>query len=440
MLPLHILKELAEKNPAPPIHDKEEESKVFKHVGLFSLPSREQVRDEEPGDWERYAHRSLPHNHQNEASHYRLAFLGDQVLSMCATDVLFERYPFARSSFLTVSLLRHFLFSSTHAPMNVLLQIKRTMLVSNDQVAAWSQAYEFPQRIEAQPSQKLTISSNLISQASVFEAYVGAVYKSEGPQRVETWLRPLITRVLDEVDEKEKREQEEEQEERDAHGYVYDEGDNTGTRGPLFVYGPHVHRTTMTLEEEEEDIDDYYPSNSFLSTPLSRQSLLGSTTPRAALRGRVPAGIIPERVTNTLKFRPEGEPSTAPSTPSTHGVVHTSSPSHYSSSPRSTASRLSTNTLPPTSPTTGNGYLALFNQLAAQRHVAPIWSTEMSGPAHKPTFEATVMGTSSTFLSTSALTPCLVGNKSGTGVALNKQAAKQIAARDALKVLKWHLE
>jgi len=33
----------------------------------------------------------------------RFAFLGDQVLSFIATEVVFERYPFARPSFLTVS-------------------------------------------------------------------------------------------------------------------------------------------------------------------------------------------------------------------------------------------------------------------------------------------------------------------------------------------------
>ena len=89
----------------PYIHDPEIKEKVFSHKSLFARPAHVHVEDEEPQDYERcacagafkprWAHFESDHNP-------RLAFLGDQVLSFIATDVIFERYPNARPSFLTV--------------------------------------------------------------------------------------------------------------------------------------------------------------------------------------------------------------------------------------------------------------------------------------------------------------------------------------------------
>jgi dsRNA-specific ribonuclease len=89
----------------PLLLDLETEERVFSHKSLFARPAHVHVEDEEPQDYERCASAGafVPRSVQFESDHNpRLAFLGDQVLSFIATEVIFERYPNARPSFLTV--------------------------------------------------------------------------------------------------------------------------------------------------------------------------------------------------------------------------------------------------------------------------------------------------------------------------------------------------
>ena len=89
----------------PQILDTELEKKVFSHKSLFARPPHMHVEDDEPQDYERCASANafVPRLVQFESDHNpRLAFLGDQVLSFIATEVVFERWPTARPSFLTV--------------------------------------------------------------------------------------------------------------------------------------------------------------------------------------------------------------------------------------------------------------------------------------------------------------------------------------------------
>jgi len=89
----------------PLIFDLEMEEKVFSHKSLFAKPAHVQVEDNEPQDYERCASAGafVSRSVHFESDHNpRLAFLGDQVLSFIATEVIFERYPNARPSYLTV--------------------------------------------------------------------------------------------------------------------------------------------------------------------------------------------------------------------------------------------------------------------------------------------------------------------------------------------------
>jgi dsRNA-specific ribonuclease len=89
----------------PLILDLETEEKVFSHKSLFARPAHVHVEDDEPQDYERCASAGafVPRSVHFESDHNpRLAFLGDQVLAFIATDVIFERYPNARPSYLTV--------------------------------------------------------------------------------------------------------------------------------------------------------------------------------------------------------------------------------------------------------------------------------------------------------------------------------------------------
>ena len=89
----------------PLILDLEIEEKVFSHKSLFARPAHVHLENDEPQDYERCASAGafVPRFVHFESDHNpRLAFLGDQVLAFIATEVVFERYPTARPSFLTV--------------------------------------------------------------------------------------------------------------------------------------------------------------------------------------------------------------------------------------------------------------------------------------------------------------------------------------------------
>lgn len=231
----------------------------------------------------------------------------------------------------------------------------------------------------------------------------------EGPAIAERWLKPLIRRVLDEADRKEKEEAADEEEEDQAEEPTNDDR-STWHPEPLPELYAAAHLATMSLlNEDDEEPHEFLRAGSVSSTPLSQNSLLGpgSITPKARTRawGSAPAPST-QRVTapqdepfhyageparkassvtnpSALKFRKDGGPSTiAPTTIAPSFPTPLAPP--YTPSPRPTTSSQS--------PTTGNGFLALFNQLAAQKHIEPVWTTGSSGPAHKPTFDATVTG------------------------------------------------
>ncbi|CAG8709934.1 15652_t:CDS:2, partial [Acaulospora colombiana] len=97
-----------------------------------------------------------------------------------------------------------------------------------------------------------------------------------------------------------------------------------------------------------------------------------------------------------LGFHPNGtitSPGSSNSSPYTvaSSVYQTASSTSSGSSGPPRGSSMS-NPIVSQSTAQTSGYLALFNQFAAQRHLTPDWSTESAGPPHRPTFTAKVTG------------------------------------------------
>ena len=70
-------------------------------------------------------------------------------------------------------------------------------MTKNEELAKWSSAYQLPQYVAAHPSQLAVVQSSIPVRASVFEAYVGAVFSESGIDLVSHWVKLLIRRVLE---------------------------------------------------------------------------------------------------------------------------------------------------------------------------------------------------------------------------------------------------
>ncbi|KAG8834280.1 hypothetical protein FRC20_007497 [Serendipita sp. 405] len=414
------LQTLVDGHPCPIILDETLLSRVFSHKSLFARPAHVQIAEDEPEDWE------------------RLAFLGDQILGLYVSEILFRRHLRAKNSFLTN---------------------RRSLVVSNDQVARWSNAYGLPNRIRAHPAQISVVRSTVAARAAVFEAYLAAVYLSEGSDRAQNWVKPLIELVLEEADERE------ETEDSDSGDSIISPNLVTlHPRGiPLKVEPPdstsHPRRISSRTVEPPDltDFGDmslrdrlergYHERTSLESTPLSGMPLLnpGSVTPTQlrpatldnpfyynnGVGGSSVGGSLPKvhssKRSNTLGFNPHGSSTTsstpapvtqAPITPRSMSV----SSSKSSISPSTSSSTSASYAI---SAGQGGGFLALFNQIASQKRIYPAWETSRTGPDHRPTFVAAVY---------------VDGKEEGKGQAFNKQTAKHLAAKQALKNLRWHAE
>ena len=153
-----------------------------------------------------------------------------------------------------------------------------------------------------------------------------------------------------------------------------------------------------------------YPGISNLSEGSSHQSSIPPTRPPHGITtadvhalggGRFASMSVLSELPSGLKFHPHGTPSTSNPTPPSgnHPLTPVSLP--QSSPPPRPSSAYTTATAPPS-----GGYLALFNQLASQKHIEPEWIATSSGgffllsilllltlsqgPAHRPTFNAIV--------------------------------------------------
>ncbi|KZS95785.1 ribonuclease III [Sistotremastrum niveocremeum HHB9708] len=145
--------------PAPDIPNHDLRRKVFTHRSLLNLPAA--VKEYEDVD---------------EQDNERLAFLGSAILEFVAAVAVFKGYPKSRRGDLTV---------------------KRAQIIEGKQLADWSQAYNFHERLDAPAAAVLNIKYSAKMQSQVFQAYIGAVYESEssdvGIRKVKKWLDELLS-------------------------------------------------------------------------------------------------------------------------------------------------------------------------------------------------------------------------------------------------------
>jgi len=143
---------LAASHPLPRIDDRAIYERIFFHRSLGRPPvqTEDGVEDDD-----------------NE----RLAFLGDQVLALVVTEILWKRFPVARTGQLSP---------------------RKAYLVSKPQVARWSEEYDLPHRIKGPEHQVLTIQRNERQKAQVFQAYIAAMFLQVGYLHTMAWMSPLV--------------------------------------------------------------------------------------------------------------------------------------------------------------------------------------------------------------------------------------------------------
>jgi hypothetical protein len=117
----------------------------------------------------------------------RLAFLGDQVLALVITDILWKDFPVARTGQLSVSFAM-----CLQLRLIIALQPRKAYLVSKLQVARWSEEYDLPRRIRGPEHQLLTIQNNERQKAQVFQAYIACLFLQVGYLRTRAWMLPLV--------------------------------------------------------------------------------------------------------------------------------------------------------------------------------------------------------------------------------------------------------
>uniref|UniRef100_A0A0W0FX36 Uncharacterized protein n=1 Tax=Moniliophthora roreri TaxID=221103 RepID=A0A0W0FX36_MONRR len=139
----------------PKINSKEIERQILTHRSVYARPTHtfEDLPNDPSPDNEKFEH------------------LGDSVLSLVVTDLLFEMYPGLRVG------------PSTKV---------RAMIVNNQILAAISQRYKLPHRLSVHPTQALALRESIHVQADVFEAFVGGLYTDQGLEAVRPWLNALF--------------------------------------------------------------------------------------------------------------------------------------------------------------------------------------------------------------------------------------------------------
>jgi hypothetical protein len=214
--------------------------------------------------------------------------------------------------------------------------------------------------------------------------------------------------VLDEEDEKDREE--------DNQTFGSSFGDTFVTHSDLQSIGEDdidARFAQMGLPEQDDfPIGPGQHPTSITSTPFTESPLLA--TPKAPtehlyshpklpqntppLYPQNPVFVHPMRFQGSpagtqfsgLKFHPNGTVSSSSTNSPQQSQYRTPGGSSSGSSGPSILGSPMTSPLSSQSTAQTSGYLALFNQFAAQKHLTPSWVTDSAGPPHRPTFTAKV--------------------------------------------------
>ena len=113
---------------------------------------------------------------------------------MCITDILFQRCPCEKTSILSVSIRKHVYIANL-----IVSQPRKAYLISKPQLAKWSDLYDLPSRIKGPEHQLLTIQSNKLQRAQVFQAYIAAYFLEAGYLHTKAWLGPVIDATYEDM-------------------------------------------------------------------------------------------------------------------------------------------------------------------------------------------------------------------------------------------------
>ncbi|EAU84240.2 double-stranded RNA binding domain-containing protein-containing protein [Coprinopsis cinerea okayama7 len=141
--------------PLPEITNRNIELQVFTHRSYHARPTHvfeDHINDLSP-DNERYEH------------------LGDTVLGLVVTNLMFDMFPGLRVG------------PSTKI---------RSLVVGNSTLAEISKKYRLPDRLRLHQAQAITLRASTNVQADVFEAFVGGLFKDQDLPAVQRWLNPLF--------------------------------------------------------------------------------------------------------------------------------------------------------------------------------------------------------------------------------------------------------
>lgn len=220
---------IAYTHPLPTIHDAAIYERIFLHRSLGRAPvqSADGTFEDDDND--------------------KLAFLGDQVIQMCVTEVLFRRCPGDKTSALSP---------------------RKSYLVSKQKLAEWSDEYELPTRIRGPEHQLLTIQTNKLQRAQVFQAYIAAYFLEKGYLETKAWLKPVIDATYDEMLQN-TEEYEVQQELDDVTEPPFSPPQSTGMHTP--VSSPRRNRTpSLGMSPGMTPINMRSPASSGMSSTSTR--------------------------------------------------------------------------------------------------------------------------------------------------------------------------
>lgn len=127
-----------------------------------------------------FTHSSAANNPKYElsGSNERLEYLGDSVLSLVISTILFSKYPEYDEG---------------------LLSMLRAELVSNKNTTVWAKAYGFDKKLISGLSPLQLTNSQKKIYADTFEAYIGGLYLDSNKEltKITQWLQVLAQPVID---------------------------------------------------------------------------------------------------------------------------------------------------------------------------------------------------------------------------------------------------